>query len=763
MPSSQSKPVARWKRWLRSFCRKCLYLIVPSLAVYYLLPFAFPIPEKLIEGPASSVLLKDRDGEPLDHLVRSDYYRHHATSLDEIPLDLIHATLAAEDHRFYQHGGIDFRASARALRDRWELGRFTSGASTVTQQAIKLGSEKRSRNFRTKVTECLTARHFEMKYDKEEILTSYFNHLDYGNLIQGPLQASRHYFGKPLHQLSLAECALLAGLPQAPSRLNPRRNPEGAIKRRNWVLGRMERLYQTPEDRIQLAIAEPLQLSDSRASKTAPHLSQIMRQSANLDSQEIQSSLSADLQRDTLKIVRSQLAQLKDKHIQDAAVVIIYNQTGEILTLIGSPDFNNPNNGQIDATRVLRSPGSALKPFTYLLAYEQGGMSPATIVKDIPTPFADERSVKEFVNYDRTFRGPVTIHHALANSLNVPAIRTLNAIGGASALKNQLNEFGITSLDKDAAHYGLGLTLGSGAVSLLELTNAYASLARMGEYRPTTFILNDHQKSHRVATYQSTWMLAQTMSDNITRSESFGNNSFLRLPFPCAVKTGTSTDFRDNWCLGFTAEFTVGVWAGNLDNTPMRGISGVTGAGAIFQQTMLRLHRDKQPSWFTEPVNMISCHIDNHTGKRLSEAGMNTVTLILPKDRIPTPAQASDKDNEQRVYLDETYKDWLVKHGDKSRFQLIDQQPTNQSNQVLQILSPSVGAEYLLDPDLPNMGNRLILKTNYLGDYHWSCETLTLETNNGETTATLKPGKHTITLKNSLGKEVTRIISVREL
>ena len=762
--------------WLRPSKKRLSFACVAALGLgfggYFVLPFAFPIPDGITGGPGSSLVLLDRDGAPLDHWVRADYYRHRATSLDDLPDDLVKATLAAEDKRFYEHGGIDFRATARALRDSWEKKRFVSGASTVTQQTVKLSSQKASRSFGTKLRECLTARHVEMSIGKENILTAYFNHLDYGNRSQGPLQAARHYFGKPLDQLSLAECALLAGLPQAPSRLNPRRNPDLAVKRRNWILDRMAIVYQIPADRITLAKAEPLKLNQGHRGTAAPHLVQLMKQSrkkhvdiGRLDqaSPNIRTTLSASLQRDVTEIVREQVKLLTKKHIQNAAVVVIDNATGEILAHVGSPYFKKSNSGQIDGARTPRSPGSALKPFTYLLAYEKGGMTPATIIEDIPTRYSDARGEKDFVNYSRHYTGPVTIHTALATSLNVPAVRVLNALGGAAPLQTTLQEFGISTLKEKPIHYGLGLTLGSGEVTLLELTNAYASIARMGVYQPVTYLTAHKPKKaevRHVASYQSCWMIAQTMTDNAARTAAFGPNSSLRLPFPCAVKTGTSTDFRDNWCLGFTKDFTVGVWAGNLDNTPMRGISGVSGAGPIFHATMLRLHREHRPTWFERPKDMLDCHIHVNTGKRLPTHTENSVVMTLPYNQLPLASQPKDFDTAGRVLLDIRYAGWMAKEGDKNRFALAVQDTKLViASAPLRILSPSREARYLLDPDLPGQGKMLELKTDFPGKATWTCPTLKIT----EGTAILIPGEHEITLTDATGRAASRTILVEQL
>lgn len=365
-------------------------------------------------------------------------------------------------------------------------------------------------------------------------------------------------------------------------------------------------------------------------------------------------------------------------------------------------------------------------------------MTPASIVPDIPTSFADARGEKKFINYDQHYKGPVTIHHALANSLNVPAVRTLNAIGG------------------------LGLTLGSGEVTLMELTNAYASLARMGTYQPVTFFKTNDRLA--VTPQSSFWMLAQTMSNNAARTAAFGPHSYLRLPFPCAAKTGTSTDFRDNWCLGFTAEFTVGVWAGNLDNTPMRGISGVTGAGPIFQATMLRLHKNHTPTWFKQPDDMLNCHIHNQTGKRLTQASVDSISLTLPINNTPLPSQPVDYSRDGKILLDARYSDWLASKGDQARFCLTDESnPPIYQNTPLRILSPSREAKYLLDPDLPGHGRQLPLKTDFPGEAIWSSPTLNITNANGKCTATLIPGLHRIDLTDSSGRQTSRSIDVEDL
>ena len=604
----------------RIFLRLTAVGVILFLIVWYALPFAFPYTNEAITGSEPSTIILDRKGKPLHHSAREDYYRLQHTPLTEIPEDLINATIAAEDKRFYSHGGVDILATMRAAKDSLLAGRTVSGASTITQQTVKLSSPPAKRNILTKIKESLTARHLEMTSDKDTILTSYFHHLDYGNRILGPQQAALHYFGKPLSHLSLAECALLAGIPQSPARHNPRTNPNGAKKRRDWVLDRMQIVFDIDEERINRAKKEPIQLQKPIYLTDSPHLAQFITKHHSSTSPSISTTIDAALQSFSQNTLKAEIDKLVEKNVNNGAVVIIDNHTREIITLVGTADFHSPNAGQINAALIPRSPGSALKPFVYLLAFEKLGMTPATVLPDIKTSFPGPLGAEEFVNYDRSHRGPVTIHRALGNSLNTTAVRVLNHFGGPATLVKLFKQLGFNSISETPGHYGLSLVLGSGEVTLLEATNAFSTLAQLGNHNQPTILLDSkNSPSTRLFSPTSAYLISSIMADNSARAHAFGRTSNLRFPFPCAVKTGTSTDFRDNWCIGFTKDFTVGVWVGNLDNTPMKGISGVTGAGSVFHSVMTRLHRDHTPQWLTKPrEHLRSIHRPPHGKNSLS-------------------------------------------------------------------------------------------------------------------------------------------------
>ncbi|MCB1079550.1 MAG: transglycosylase domain-containing protein, partial [Verrucomicrobiae bacterium] len=467
---------------------------------------------------------------------------------------------------------------------------------------VKISSPPRSRNLRTKLVEMMTARKLEMSWDKDAILTAYLNRLPYGNQLTGCRAAARGYFGKPLGDLSVAESAFLAGLPNKPTRFNPYRNFDGARERQQYILGRLREEQWISDAQCSAAKTEALRLTESGpvGEFEAPHFIELVRM-AEEDGGELSARTTLDLElqhfvEGEIEIQLRALDQLIGGRLStQAGVVVIENATGEVLALAGSRDFFGSPGGQINGAWTPRSPGSALKPFTYLLALEQGKTA-ATVLPDVPVEFPTPTGAYRPVNYDRRFRGPVTVRRALANSLNVPAVRMLDAIGGPERLHSTLTkQLGFTGLDPDPNRYGLGLTLGTAEVRLIELTNAYACLARLGEYRPYRLTQQGRIADSTLFDRDACWLIADILSDNLARAEAFGLNSPLRFPFRVAAKTGTSTDYRDNWTVGFTPEYTVGVWVGHFGNTPLQDVSGVSGAGPIFHAVMTELHRHVEP------------------------------------------------------------------------------------------------------------------------------------------------------------------------
>jgi penicillin-binding protein 1C len=725
----------KWRRWLRLLGATVLLTVLG----WFVVPFAVPLPVGLKENPKSSPVFLDRHGRLLIHLALPDSTRAAPVPFEEIPADLIACTLAAEDKRFNDHGGIDLLATLRAGRDFLSHQRVVSGASTITQQLIKISSPPAKRGPFTKIREALAARHLEMSWSKPQILAAYLNRLDYGNLRIGGAEAARFYFQKPLSDLSLAECALLAGLPQAPSRLNPIRHPARATVRRNTVLHRMAAIGNQNPARIAAALTEPVNLRPLVEKQPAPWLAQIQNPTL-----QVRTTLDLSLQNDIQAIVREETAKLKEANLRHAAVVVIDNPTGEILALVSSSDWNDPQGGQINGALLPRSPGSTLKPFTYLLAMERNHRIPASILADIPSPFRTPQGVGLPENYDRSYRGPVTLRTALACSLNVPALRELNSLGGPKPLQELLENLGITTLGTDPHLHGLGLTLGNAPVRLLELTNAYATLARLGHHFPPVLFPSKLNVGRSMFDVRSAYLIADMLSDSTARAPSFQPGGPLDFPFKCAVKTGTSSDFHDNWCIGYTQRFTVGVWAGNFEQQPMKGISGIAGAGPIFHRAMLRLHKDTKPAWFGRPNSIVGVAIDPRNGKLVAADARSARLDLAPQDQLPPYAGATDYDADGKALLDPTYAAWFTSPHNV-RYHELALDPAAPARERLRIISPAASATFLLDPEIPSGSDKLRPVTNLPGTARWQSDTLRIEPGSPEPVIHLTPGTHIVT------------------
>jgi len=739
-------------------------LLVLAAGGWWGLPWLAPLPEALSKLPSGTPLYLARDGTPLRHLLGADGTRSAPpVTFAELPPPLVHALLAAEDKRFFSHGGIDLLAIARAARDNARLGRVVSGASTIHQQLIKNAKPQDGRRtLGVKIIEALQARHLAMSWSREDVLAAYANRISFGNLMTGVATAASGYFHKPLNDLTPAECALLAALPQSPARLNPFRSLEAVLPRQRRVLDQMRALGWLDDEQHRVALDQSIVLQRFSGGFAAPHAIEMLRGESSTPT--IRTTLDAALQQHVETIIAQRLEALKGRHVTHGAVVVIENATGAVLALAGSRDFFADDGGQLNGAWSPHSPGSAVKPFTYLIAFERGA-TPASIVADLPVEFVTPSGTYKPENYSRHSYGPMSYRHALGNSLNISAVKVLDSIGGAETLLPRLRELGLTTLTEDAAHYGLGLTIGNASVRLIELANAYACLARLGQFKPWTLRRNvPATEGRRLLGENESWLIADILSDNQAREMSFGNNSVLRLPFKCAVKTGTSSTFRDNWTLGYTSEFTVGVWVGNFDNTPMQDVSGVTGAGPIFRDVMLHLHEKHPAAWFARPAVTLHARIDPRTGRRLTPqtppARVSREEFFIGEN-MPPVAQAGDYDSRGRAILPREYAEWV----NSSANWLGDLVITAESDARphLRITHPIPGTVVILDPDIRNNGNRLLLQAAGSTQPRWSSKTLELRSEANHTFALLKPGRHEIELRDEAnGMTARSFVIVRE-
>ena len=760
----------------------------------YLVPLFFPLPEGLENAPPRGQLFLDREGKPIRRLLDGDLRADEPATFSEFPSSLIHATIAAEDSRFFSHNGIDYLGLLRATRDALLHRKFTSGASTITQQTIKLYSSPRRREIRTKLIEVFSARRLEIFEDKETILTAYLNHLPYGNQFTGVRAAARGYFGKPLADLSIAESALLAGLPNKPSRLNPWNNLEGAKKRQLWILGRMKEEQFITGTEFAAALIEQLKFLPGPAQVFhAPHFTELARSQAaeaiaraTESGKPVQTTLDLTLQQSVESTVSAELSRLAhqtgEANDLQSAVVVIENRSGDILALSGSRSYFGSSAGQINGAWQPRSAGSTLKPFTYLLALERGTTA-ATVLADTPIEYVTSTGVYQPVNFDRRFQGPVSVRHALANSLNVPAVKLLDEIGGPTLLHRCLAEsLHCTSLAPEATEYGLGLTLGNAEVRLLELTNAYATLARLGVFRPYRFLLDPNRVESpvqqgliagetRVFDPDCAWLIADILSDGQARAAAFGLNSPLSFPFRVAAKTGTSTDFRDSWTVGFTPEFTVGVWVGRFNNRPLNRVSGSMGAAPIFHQIMMRLHRGREDTWYDKPSNIKELTVDRLSGKQIPEGISLSPSRVNQEwfvgNRTPPLAPAADYDGSSRTRLSLTYSNWWRSDANQLQHDAFLEIPTSAKTQVnFRIVSPLEGTVAFLDPDLPQNGARFPLKIAGSGqeEIEWSSLSLSVERKGALSWLLLEPGEHKVVAHDrKSGRETSATFTVRKL
>ncbi|MCB0172621.1 MAG: penicillin-binding protein 1C [Anaerolineae bacterium] len=622
------------------------------------LPPAEQLRSRSVQFATTQIL--DREGNLLWEIIDPTGGRRTIVTLDQVSPDLINATIATEDRFFYSNVGVDPIAIARAVYYNVTEGEIVSGASTITQQLarnILLAPEERTeRSLTRKVREAVLAMEINRRYTKRQILEIYLNQIYYGNLAYGIEAAAQTYFGKSAKDLTLAEASLLAGLPQSPAVHDPYVNPEGALARQADVLRLMaEANYITPAQANEAQFNNLDELRDLGAAFNAPHFVNYVRQELERfippsyiyqePGLRVQTTLDPRLQDIAETEVRNQVNALADRNVTNGALVALDTETGQILAMVGSKDFRDEAiSGQINMALSPRQPGSTMKPLTYLATFEKLGWTPSTLLMDVPVKFPDGAgNVYEPNNYDNKFHGPVSLRVALANSYNIPPIKALQAVG-VDALREISSRLGITTLTQD--YYGLSLTLGSGEVPLIEMTEAYQAMANGGVQVPPTSILQitdglgrviepPRPQPKQVLNPAHAYLITNIMADNQARSISFGENSYLHLSRPAAAKTGTTNDFRDNWTIGYTPDIVTGVWVGNADRTPMFNVSGLTGAGPIWHNFMEQALAGRPVKEFERPSTIVALEICADSGTLPSEACPERRTELFYKDQPP--------------------------------------------------------------------------------------------------------------------------------
>lgn len=655
-----------------------------SLLFFLIFLYFWTKPVSKFEG---TIKVYDRN-EKLLYESSSKLGHQEYANLEDISIELQQAVVLTEDERFYQHAGVDLIAVGRAIKQNIEAQKVVSGASTIPQQLARFTIISPHQIPKTtlirKIRESLIAIRLSLTNSKQKILEDYLNTMHFGRQTYGVQAASKVYFDKNVSELSLAQSALLTAMIANPSRFDPINFPANAKERRDRILKEMYEKKLIDEERFNRALEEDLPTQISEYEFIAPHAVEMaiakleelgIKENQGLS---IYTTIDVNWYQLVRKIAKHQIDTVGYQHdLTNASVVVIENQTGNILTLVGGIDyFNEEIFGQNNMAITLRQPGSAMKPVTYATAFEHGIATPATVIEDIEKVYLTKDG-EGFIphNYDGRYRGPVLVRESLASSYNLPAVEMLERVGIENFL-DLSHRMGISSM-QETDRYDLALTLGGGEVTLLELTNLYATFAREGNYKNTTLVTaiktnNDKvlyqapdQQETKVLSEETVYLITDILSDWHARIPTFGQKNPLLLSQPAAVKTGTTTDWHDNWTIGYTKDYTVGVWVGNADNHEMRDISGVTGAAPIWNDVFENLLQFESYTEFVKPENIIEVEICAWDG-------------LLPT------ANCSDK-----------YKEIFIQGTQPIEYSQLTVKPQYQINDdLVQIVSPRQGTVY---------------------------------------------------------------------
>ena len=661
-----------------------------------------PLPAGLVRFDAPpGVRLEDRSGIELRSTRAADGSLRRWVPLEAMDPDLIAAFVATEDRRFYDHSGVDLRSVARAVRTNAGAGRVRSGASTITMQVARM-LRPIPRTWTGKLRQALWALRLERHLTKQAILEQYLNRVPLGQGAVGVDAAAALYFGASARELSLGQAALLAGLAHAPSSDNPLVSRRRASARRAYALARIRRDGYAEPAAVLRAAAEPLLEMPAGRPFLAPHfttrvLARLAGDAAP-SSGTWRTSLDLALQETLEGEVRHTVETLRPAGVRHAAAVVLDNRTGGVLAWVGSPDFWADTAGQVDMVVSPRQPGSALKPFVYGLAFDHG-YTPASVLADIARVYQTASGPYSPRNYDRRFHGPVRAREALASSFNLPAVALTDALTPAAVL-GTLRRAGFASLDRSAEHYGLGLALGNGDVTLLELANAYRSLANRGRWRPYSWRADavGDTAGDAVMSPAAAALVLDVLSDPVARIPGFGLDTPLEFAFRAAAKTGTSRHFTDNWAVAVTGTFTVAVWVGNFDGRPMDGVSGVSGAGPLLHRAVLATAERFSPGALPLPASAgaVPVTICRLSGLLAGPDCPHATEWFAPGT---TPARICDWHRDGQVVLPAEYAEWQQEAaGPAESVARRTGADTAPSDGRLHILSPRAGDRYRVPP-----------------------------------------------------------------
>jgi len=667
---------------------------------------------------SSDALLLDRNGEQLERL-RTDplVRRGQWVGLADVSPALRTALVLSEDKRFYEHSGVDWNAvTAAAWANLWN--RKTRGASTISMQLAGLLNDGPRplgrRGTVDKLRQAVSAEMLDGRWRKDQILEAYLNLVPFRGEVEGVDALSRTLFGKAPHGLDDTEAAIAVALVRSPNA-----GPRAVTKRACGVLKAARPAASC--DSLDLAVAAALQRRawEPRAG-VAPHLARQLLAPADDPARprQLRSALDARLQRFALESLQRHLRELHGRNVRDGAVIVLDNATGEVLAYVGSADLVG-SASETDAAAALRQTGSTLKPFLYAEAIAERRLTPASLLEDSPAQIAATSGLYIPQNYDHQFKGWVSVRTALASSLNVPAVRTLMLVS-PDAFHRQLRAMGLP-LKESGDWYGYSLALGSPDLSLLQMTNAYRVLANGGRYSPVSFRPGARPVSVQVLDPRAAFIVGDILSDPEARAPTFGTDSVLATRFWTAVKTGTSKDMRDNWALGWSGLYTVGVWVGNADGEPMWSVSGTAGAAPVWASVMRYLHRDR------------------------------------PSRRPGPPAGVVPVDTEYDNAQEAKRREWFLAGTEQAQ---VKAKSTRAALVAPAILAPTAGSIIALDPDIPARNQKLQLRASGSG-VRWQLDGRPLSQGNAAQWLPW-PGRHVVQLTDARGAVLDEVrIEVR--
>jgi penicillin-binding protein 1C len=765
-----------------------------------------------LRGPPPSYLLLDRNGRFIAELA-DEGEEFGYWPLQELPPRVVAAALALEDRRFDRHPGVDPLAIGRALQQNLSSGHRVSGASTIAMQVARL-LDPVERSYWHKLREAWHALVLTLRYGRSEVLSAYLRLVPYGNRIHGIGYAARRYLDKPVADLSWAEIAFLSAIPQAPTLMNPFREDgrRRAIARGARILEQLREQgllsdaeYEMAQQQIRDVRMPPIQPRPANTLHAAFKLRQVLATlpRSGPEPYRVVTTLDLKLQDMVASLAGEAIAEWESRGAGNAAVVVVDRQSNAVLAWLGSTDyFAKDQAGALDYAQTPRSPGSTLKPFFYALAYDQGKITPATILDDLP-------AVSEgIVNADKSYLGPLLPRQALANSRNVPVARLLNDIGLHEGY-GFLHELGLHDNEVDAQHYGLGLVIGAMPVTLEHLVQAYSTLANDGQWRALNWVPQQPERSRRLLSSGTARLVTLQLSDAGARLPSFPRMGSTEYSFPVALKTGTSQGIRDAWAIAYSQRYLIGVWIGHPDARPMRELTGASSAAELVRRILDRLHGDQRRGFsdlaFPPPEGYRAERLCTLTGKRATPA----CDLAFDEWFKPGEEPQQDDDSHQRLAVDvrngllahagtparyverrnfvslpPRYADWAAQAGlprpptessplgEKSSViarRVSPAQPRmtqDSASASLRIIAPGNGIRLLRDPSLPAEYNTIALQaeaTPPLREVLWIVDGKPYQLAPYPYTVRwpLRPGEHTIQARSALAPEASAPIRIR--